>query len=583
MPTIRTILRGRLQKPTPISLGYIVLALLCLAGEIPATEVEFAGSVVDAKGGGIAGATVKLLETALTTTTDPQGAFVLKGTIPNGIIRRAALTGQGRVRFRDGRLTVEGAGHGRIEWLGMDGRRKVLAGLSGQTVILDLDRESGAGGVFWVRILSDAGETLFRFLRPTGSAHGRLVGGPAARVTVGGAKVAGQADAVGYLLEASAPAFLAKRFLQDAPTRAELKLALLPSSASLKERIQDFIGSGNTLRLAFVKPEAPGARKQLLYHADFAEMAADSMPVHAYPDSRGPTNALFGANVPAWSPDGRTLAYEIGSENLTNKDSRIYLQPLGGARGDGPANPATNPRWWTDGKDTSLIWCTSGGASGWADKAASTLRQKFAGGALTGAPETLTQGAFNSGLSRDGRFLASAYPYAVMRDRQVGVDRLFHIYPGHPKAADGSNTDSLQACNGSVSADPLHPGRMLFLDFGVADEPSYANIVSPRLYAQHRMILIGDFDAASAGRLVDFIDSPAAELAAENTWDDPEWTNAPDFVVATNRDPDGDKSVPSEPKPTQPDIFLIKLSTKESLRVFHGTHQLLPTAWIGPK
>lgn len=563
----------------------MVLALLGLAPEAKATEVEFKGSVVDAQGVGIAGATVKLLESALSATTDPLGEFVLKGTVPNGIIRRAALPGRGNVRFLDGRLSVEGVGHGRIEWLGMNGRRKVLAGLSGQTVILDLDHESRAGGVYLVRIVSNAGESMFRFVRPMGSAHGQLLGGLAAR-TAGagaGAKSGAQADVVGYLLEAFAPGYPPKRFLQDAPMRAELKFALLPASASLKERIQDFIGTGNTLRLAFVKPEAPGARKNILFHADFAEMTGDSMPVHAYPDSRGPTTALFGANVPAWSPDGRTLAYEIGSENLTNKDSRIYLQSLGGARGDGPANPATNPRWWTDGKDTSLVWCTSGAASGWADKSASTLRQRFTGGALTGAPETLTQGAFNAGLSRDSRFLATAYPYAVIRDRQAATDRLFHIYPDHPKAADGSNTDSLQACNGSVSADPLHPGRMLFLDFGVPDEPSYANIVSPKLYAQHRMILIGDYDAAAAGRLVDYIDSPAAELAAENTWDDPEWTNAPDFVVATNRDPDGDKTVPSEPKPTQPDIFLIKLSTKESLRVFHGTHQLLPAAWIGPK
>jgi hypothetical protein len=82
---------------------------------------------------------------------------------------------------------------------------------------------------------------------------------------------------------------------------------------------------------------------------------------------------------------------------------------------------------------------------------------------------------------------------------------------------------------------------------------------------------------------VDFIDSPAAELAQENTWDDPEWTNAADFAVATTRDPDGDKSVPAEPKPSQPDIYLIKLSTKESIKVFSGSNQVLPAAWIGPK
>lgn len=562
-----------------MSLGILALAVAVLALPSRAREVDFAGRVVDAKGGGIAGATVRLLESALTTTADAQGAFTLKGSIPDGIIRRAILPGNGRVRFRDGRLTVEGVVSGRVERLGMDGRRKVLARLEGGSAQVDLDRETGAAGVFWIRIVTGEGESLFRYQK--GSGTGQLIGGPSARLA--SAAKSGSGAAAAFLLEVTAAGFLPKRFAQAEPVKAGLTLAVLGATATLQERIQDFIGPGNTFRLAFVRPEAPGARKNLLCQADFAAMAGDTLPVTAYADSRGPTSALFGANVPAWSPDGRTLAYEIGSENLTNKDSRIYLQPLGGARLDGPANPATNPRWWTDGKDTALVWATSGGASGWADKNAFTLRRKFAAGALAAVADTVAQGAYNAGLSRDGRFLATAYPYAVLRDRTANENRFLHVYPGHPKAPDGSNTDSLQACNGSISADPAHPGRMAFLDFGVPDEPSYANLVSPKLYAQHRMILIGDFDAASAGRLVDFIDTPAAELAAENTWDDPEWTNAADFLVATNRDPDGDKTVPSEPKPTQPDIFLIKLSTRESLKVLRGTHQMLPAAWIGPR
>lgn len=170
-----------------------------------------------------------------------------------------------------------------------------------------------------------------------------------------------------------------------------------------------------------------------------------------------------------------------------------------------------------------------------------------------------------------------------MQDLVTGQKRSLHVYPGHPKASDGSSTDSLQACNGSVSPDPARPSRMLFLDFGVPDEPSYANVVAPKLYAQHRMILIGDYASDAPGRIVDFIDTPASELEAENTWDDPEWTNAADYAVATLRDPDGDKTVPSEPRPTQPDIHLIKLSTKETIRVLSGGHQILPAAWIGPK
>ncbi len=572
----------RLQKRLRIPLLLLALGAFAYQAESAATEVDFQGMVVDGKGMGVAGATVKLLESTLTATSDADGKFTLKGTVAIGIIRRAPLPGRGWIGFRNGTLTVEATGHVEVEALDPLGHRKLLQAGEG-TQRVNLGKAGGPARIAWLRILSGGEMTSFRYVRSGNGIQGELLGGPggqATRIARGG--VAAKTAAGGYLLEAGATGFLPKRFLQSGPTQNNLMLALLPAAASLKERIQDFIGAGNTFRIAYVKPEATGSRKYLLHHVDFAEMAGDTLPQHAYADSRGPAASPYGANVPSWSPDGRTLAYETGFENVTTKDSRIYLQPLGGARVDGPAYPATNPRWWTDGKDTSLVWSTSGLADAWADSAAATLRQRVAGGALAGSPETLTKGGYNAGLSRDGRYLATAYQYALMLDRNSGVRHSLHVYPGHPKAADGSNTDSLQACNGSISADAAHGGRMLFLDFGVPDEPSYANIVSPKLYAQHRMILIGDFDSDAAGRITDFVDTPAAELAAENSWDDPEWSNLADFVVATNRDPDGDKSVPSAPKPTQPDIFLIKLSTHESLRVFHGVHQLLPAAWIGP-
>ena len=96
---------------------------------------------------------------------------------------------------------------------------------------------------------------------------------------------------------------------------------------------------------------------------------------------------MFGANVPAWSPDRKVVVYEIGNENqAVAKVSRIYLQPLGGTRVEGPAFPATNPRFWADGKDTALLWCASGRDDGYKDAASRTLRQRVAGGALTGEP-----------------------------------------------------------------------------------------------------------------------------------------------------------------------------------------------------
>src|SRR5690606_31184445 len=241
---------------------------------------------------------------------------------------------------------------------------------------------------------------------------------------------------------------------------------------------------------------------------------------------RGPEASPYGANAPAWSPDGNFLAYEIGAENATTNVSRIHIQPLQGSRIDSIGYPATNPRWWTDGKDTSLIWGSSGREDAWADTGSATYMQRIAGGALSGEPKVVAKGSYNAGLSPDGRFLAAAYRYGLVLDLETGVRRHLHVYPGHPPDRNGFPTDSMQACNGSVSQDAARPDRMMFLDFGVVEEPVYPNLVTPKLYSQHRMILIGAHGSEAPGRIVDFIDSPAAELARERTWDDPEWTNA---------------------------------------------------------
>lgn len=580
-----------------IVIGVMTAPVAIAQGVMP---VDLRGKVVDPQGAGVSGATVKLLESSLTATTDAQGAFELRGDVAIGIVRRAVLPGNLRLRFRDGILYLDNPAGGpvRVESVSPDGRRLLfIAGSdrsasAGAAQGIDLGRRlGGAWGTHWIRITSPAGTSTFKFVGSGGRGHGALWSGTgpqsagAAAGTRSAAKKAASSETRALILEVGAPGFAVKRFSRSEPAGTALSLRILPVTASLKERIRDFIGEGNTMRLAFLKPEAPNSRRNILNYADLEEMAADTMPLHAYADSKGPATPVYGANAPSWSPDGRFIAYEIGAENATTSASRIYVQPLQGARLDGPAYPSTNPRWWTDGKDTSLVWSGSGKEDAWKDTnaASATFRQKAVGGAISGQPEMLAKGGYNAGLSPDGRYLATAYRFGLMLDRETGDKRFFHVYPGHPADENGFSTDSVQSCNGSISPDPAHPGRMLFLDFGIADEPAYDNIVTPKFYAQHRMILIGDRASEAPGRIVDFIDTPAEELAKQNTWDDPEWTNAADFIVATTRDSDGDRTNPSEPKPTQPDIYLIKLSTKESLKVFSGSHQTMPAAWIGPK
>lgn len=569
---------------------------LCLAGmtrplQAQVVTVDLAGTVVDPSGQGVPGAKISMMETNLTVTTDAQGKFHLLGSVA-GIIKKASLPGGFRLIYSEGQIAFKNPNGRpvRLEMISATGKRRLLAaGGLGLPVLeqtfIDLDKLAGpATGFFWLRVFSETQETSFRFIKSAGS-HGVLYGGNlGVKEYKQGALAKAQNSQLfeHFNLEVSATGFLDKRFNQTTLVRVGLSLTLLPESTSLKDRIQDFIGPGRNLRLAFLRKEVGTLHKFVMHYVDLAEMTNDTMPDHVFADSRGPETSGFGAFGPSWSPDGNMLAYEIGFENLTLPISRIYIQPLHDRRLEGPINPATNPRWWSDGKDTFLTWCTSGNQSGWLDTSASTFSQKFSGVALTGMVEKLAKGSYNGGLSRNGRYLASGYPYGVILDKATKVQQYMHVYPGHPKAKDGSSTDSLQVCNASISQDSLHPARMLFLDFGVTAEPTYANMVIPKIYAQHRMIMIGEYGSDAPGRIVDFIDTPPSELALNKTWDDPEWTNQGDYVVATTRDPNGDLSNPAEPQSTQPDIYLIKLSTKESLRILSGGNQTLPVAWIGP-
>jgi hypothetical protein len=577
----------------PLLVKGLGLALIMLAKSLSAQEtaINLAGMVVDAKGQVVAGATIQVLESPLTTLSDAQGRFVLQGTL-SGIIQKRALPGGLRLSFKNGHLNVDkpSGQHFLLEWISVLGQRRILIQSGNEATFwihkdLDLDAMVGQGsGIFWLRLTYESRVSSFQFWKSAGST-GILRDGYAGQEAThnsGFAKMGLSAIFTGMILQVSASGFLDKRFVQAEPIKSGLSLALLPVTSTLFERSRDFLGSDRTFRLAFLRKESGISRKFILNYVDMAEMTKDTMPVHAFADSRGPDTSPYGAFAPSWSPDGNFLAYEWGWENLTTPNSRVYVQPLKGPRIDGPAFPATNPRWWTDGKDTALVWCTTGGQGGWLDTAGATLRQKYSAGTMMGPIETLTKGSYNGGLSPDGRYLATGYPFGVMLDRTEKAKRYFHIYPGHPKAKDGSATDSLQVCNASISPSMGQPGQMLFLDFGIPEEPTYANIVVPKIYAQHRMILIGDFASEAPGRIINFLDTPALELTQDKTWDDPEWTNHPDFVVATTRDPDGDMSIPSEPKATQPDIYLIKISTKESLRIFTGGSQTLPVAWISP-
>jgi hypothetical protein len=153
-----------------------------------------------------------------------------------------------------------------------------------------------------------------------------------------------------------------------------------------------------------------------------------------------------------------------------------------------------------------------------------TFRQKISlenNGAPVGVPDTLAPYPMNGGLSADGRYLCTGYTDGAFYD--IPAKKLLRI------------NEEVQICNPSISPDPLKPDRILFLNFagkqnfsanpfsGAADYPANQSGALP----MHGVLYI--VDGTNAVR--DYLPVSLAG-ASYREWEDPEWSNRADFVIA---------------------------------------------------
>ena len=247
---------------------------------------------------------------------------------------------------------------------------------------------------------------------------------------------------------------------------------------------------------------------------------------------------------PDISPDGRRVAFCTRPEGVSGT-SRVYVRDLDSA-GTGLVRldvaSAAIPRWRVTGTDTSIVYVTDAGDDtelpAW--KARSTWEVPFGGGKF-GTPSKLLDGAFNAGVSYDGRLAVTGS--RLLRADMNGRDTVW--YGGE------------QACNASLSRDSLK--RTLFLDFGGDMGHAYAGTA----YGAHGRMLVAD----SLGRLTATYPSPAGY-----TFDHTEWAlGAPGFAVTGLADGEG----------AHTRLALVDLADSSVTELAEGEELWHPCLWVG--
>jgi uncharacterized protein (TIGR02171 family) len=265
---------------------------------------------------------------------------------------------------------------------------------------------------------------------------------------------------------------------------------------------------------------------------------------------------------PAISLDGRFVAFCSRAEGFDGPAtiSIRSVDSMGASPWRISADRAYVPRWWIDpdSRDTFIVYTNSAidnKSDAW--PSTKTFLQKISGGRPVGDPRVIIdEGGFHGGISSLCQYAVTGYTRCITRDLIAKTQWQIFVSPYNGKDATGST----QVCNVSISSDPAHPDRCLFLDFGSQNKIS---TLVQAAYGIHEYLFIAEM----GGNTVAWYKCPDKESA----WDYPEWSNKARFAVACCRNASMDAHA----------VYCLNLEDKTMLRVIEGVELGGPNLWIG--
>jgi hypothetical protein len=276
-----------------------------------------------------------------------------------------------------------------------------------------------------------------------------------------------------------------------------------------------------------------GVMTQTIYYVHLSDL--NSTPIRLKkPASRDGWNA----DSPMPSPDGKLVTYYLYSPL---GQYAAYIQRLDST--SDPlliAEPGSDPHFYKEKNgglyvtftDTSEIL----GVPATQITARATYIEKV--DTLSGQPDPssrkkIANNPFYGGLSKDGRYLSTGYKYALIYDLTDSVP-----YPIN---------SGMQTCNPSTTTDSILTDRMMFLN--IAGTQNFINFKTS--VSEHKMIFIAD----KANNAVFHFDVNELLGASKGEWQDPEWSNNPDYFAALASDAGNY------------DFYLVKISAGKALRL----------------